>query len=230
MKSSTPITRGGWEATGTSADRRSDLGRSPGKRAAKARQNLLDAARAAFDQHGYADTTVEHIVNRAGVARGSFYTYFESKTDIFRHLCSAIDRQVATDVVGFERSPDSDPITNLRVSTANYLALVRSHADLYRLVDQASANDPEINEARLRSRSRHVSRVAKQIRKWQTSGHADSNVDAETVAAVLVAMQSGIAQMMYTQGQEHDELSVVDVITNVWISTCGLTRRRRAGS
>ena len=111
MKSSTPITRGGWEATGTSADRRSHPGRPPGKRAAKARQNLLDAARAAFDQHGYADTTVEHIVNRAGVARGSFYTYFESKTDIFRHLCSAIDRQVATDVVGFERSPDSDPIT-----------------------------------------------------------------------------------------------------------------------
>jgi AcrR family transcriptional regulator len=221
------LTRGGWEPTGTSAERRSELGGSSGERATATRKKLLDAAREAFDEHGYVDTTVDHIVHRAGVARGTFYTYFESKVDIFRHVASAIDEQVAQDVVGFERSGGNDPIANLRISTANYLALVRANADLYRLVEQAAANDESIARARLVSRRRHVTRVAKQIRKWQADGIADSSVDAETTAAVLVAMQSGFAQSMYLNGEKYDEMSAIDIITNLWVASCGLTRRRR---
>ena len=224
------ITRGGWEATGTSAERRSGLGRSSGERANRARQGLLDAARVAFQEHGYVDTTVDHIVSRAGVARGTFYTYFESKVHIFRHLAASIDERVAQDVVGFERSPDSDPIANLRISTANYLAMVRQNADLYRLVDQAAASDPKVQTARLASRSGHIRRVTQQIRRWQANGFADPAVDARTTAAVLVSMQSGFAQSMYLNGEVHDEMSAVDIITGIWVSTCGLTRRRRTRS
>lgn len=227
MSRRAPLTRGGWEPTGTSADRRSELARSSGERASATRQKLLDSARAAFAEHGYVETTVDHVVQGAGVARGTFYTYFESKVHIFRHLSAVIDEQVAQDVVGFERSSGSDPIANLRISTANYLALVRANADLYRLVEQAAANDESIHRARLASRRRHVARVANQIRKWQAARIADSSVDADTTAAVLVAMQSGFAQSMYLNGEEHDEMSAVDIITNVWVSSCGLRRRAR---
>lgn len=221
------ITRGGWESTGTSAERRSGLGQSSGERATRARQSLLDAARVAFQEHGYVDTTVDHIVQRARVARGTFYTYFESKVHIFRHLAASIDALVARDVVGFERSADSDPIANLRVSTANYLDMVRRNADLYRLVEQAAASDPAVHAARVASRTGHISRVARQIRRWQASGHADPTVDARTTAAILVAMQSGFAQSVYLNGDEHDEMTAIDIITGIWVSTCGLTRRRR---
>jgi len=227
MSRRAPLTRGGWEPTGTSADRRSELAGSSGERATATRQKLLDAARAAFAEGGYVDTTVDHIVQRAGVARGTFYAYFESKVHISRHLASIIDEQVAQDVVGFERSSGRDPIANLRISTANYLALVRANADLYRLVEQAAANDASIHRARLASRRRHVARVAKRIRKWQSDGHADSTVDADTTAAILVAMQSGFAQSMYLNGEKHDEMSAVDIITNVWVTSCGIRRRAR---
>lgn len=223
-----PLTRGGWEPTGTSADRRSELARSSGERATATRQKLLDAARVAFSQHGYVETTVDHIVQLAEVSRGTFYTYFESKVHMFRHLSSLIDERVAQDVVGFERSTGNDPVANLRISTANYLALVRAHADLYRLVEEAAANDQSIHRARLASRRRHVSRVARLIRKWQSEGFADPTVDSVTTAAVLVSMQSGFAQSMYLGGEAYDELSAVDIITNIWISSCGLSRRRRS--
>lgn len=230
MNRRAPLTRGGWEPTGTSADRRSELARSSGERATATRQKLLDAARGAFDEHGYVDTTVDHIIQSAGVARGTFYTYFESKVHIFRQLASVIDERVAQDVVGFERSSGSDPIANLRISTSNYLALVRANADLYRLVEQAAANDESIRRARLASRRRHVIRVAALIRKWQAEGVADPSVDADTTAAVLVAMQSGFAQSVYLNGEKYDEMSAVDIITSVWVASCGLTRRRRARS
>ena len=224
------LTRGGWEPTGTSADRRSELARSSGERATATRQKLLDAARLAFNTHGYADTTVDHIIQLAGVSRGSFYTYFESKVHIFRHLAAVIDERVANDVVGFERSSGNDLVANLRISTANYLALVRSNADLYRLVEQAASNDESIRVARLASHRRHVARVARRIRKWQSEGMADPTIDVDTTAAVLVAMQSGFAQSMYLNDEKYDEMSAVDIITNAWVASCGLSRRKRAHS
>jgi len=56
--------------------------------AAKAtrRQEILQAARDVFAKHGYHAAKVEDIVNAAGVARGTFYLYFEDKRAIFEEI------------------------------------------------------------------------------------------------------------------------------------------------
>ena len=50
------------------------------------RRSLLDAAVAAFRERGVAGATVADIADRAGMAKGSFYTYFSSK----EHLIAAL--------------------------------------------------------------------------------------------------------------------------------------------
>jgi AcrR family transcriptional regulator len=47
------------------------------------RAELMDAARRIFAEHGYHDTTVEDITRAAGVAKGTFYLYFDEKRAIF---------------------------------------------------------------------------------------------------------------------------------------------------
>ncbi len=215
-------TRGGWVPTGTGADRRAAVVASPGAKATRTRRRLLDAARVVFARHGYLDTTVDHIVAEAGLARGSLYTYFESKVDLFRHLAAIIDEQVEHDVVSFPRRGTSDPIVNLEISNRNYLAVVQANADLYRLVDQVAAYDDEVRKARLRSRQRHVARVASTIRRWQARGLADPDVDAGTTAAALVSMLSGSAQWLYVGGDSADEDQAVATLTTIWIKACGL--------
>jgi AcrR family transcriptional regulator len=44
---------------------------------------LVAAAREAFAQHGYAGVNVADICNAAGIAKGSFYRYFDSKEAVF---------------------------------------------------------------------------------------------------------------------------------------------------
>ncbi|HLN07180.1 MAG TPA: TetR family transcriptional regulator [Acidimicrobiales bacterium] len=44
---------------------------------------LIAAAREAFAQHGYAGVNVADICSAAGIAKGSFYRYFDSKEAIF---------------------------------------------------------------------------------------------------------------------------------------------------
>ena len=44
---------------------------------------LVAAAREAFTEHGYAGVNVADICNAAGIAKGSFYRYFDSKEAVF---------------------------------------------------------------------------------------------------------------------------------------------------
>lgn len=54
------------------------------------RDQLLTAARAVFAARGYHNAGVAHIISEAGVARGTFYNYFESKRAIFNEVLSGV--------------------------------------------------------------------------------------------------------------------------------------------
>jgi len=47
------------------------------------RADLLAAARRVFADRGYHETTVEDVTRAAGVAKGTFYLYFDEKREIF---------------------------------------------------------------------------------------------------------------------------------------------------
>jgi AcrR family transcriptional regulator len=218
----TTRTRGGFEPTGISADRRTALNATPGRKAAATRAKLLTAARTVFARHGYIDTTVELVVAEAGLARGSFYTYFDSKTDLFKHLAATIDDEFDRDVVKFDRRRAGDPIENLDRSNRNYLDFVRRNADLYQLAEQVANHDPEIAQAQLRSRQRHIARVESSIRRWQTNGYADLDIDPAVTAAALVAMIAGFARWNHVAGDIHDHDEAAAAMTRIWVKACGL--------
>jgi AcrR family transcriptional regulator len=47
------------------------------------RRQILDAAKAVFAEAGYHGASINAIVERAQIARGTFYLYFESKSAVF---------------------------------------------------------------------------------------------------------------------------------------------------
>lgn len=50
------------------------------------RQTVLDAALDEFAAHGYAASNMNRIVEAAGIAKGSFYQYFDDKKDLYFHV------------------------------------------------------------------------------------------------------------------------------------------------
>lgn len=215
-------TRGGHRPTGTAAERRSAATVPATDKSLRTRDDILAAARACFARFGYAATTVDHIVNEANIARGSFYTYFESKAHVCRHLTSQIDRQISSQVATLTPTAKGDAYENLLQSNLNYLRLVAANADLYRLVDEVSAHDPDVAKARLASHQRHVGRVADTIRRWQASGKATKTNDVDLTAAALVAMLSGFARWMHLEGDTSDDVAAAQRLTDIWAAACGL--------
>ena len=51
------------------------------------RERILQAAEALFDRQGYANTTMEQIVQQLGVTKPFVYYYFRNKQEIFETLC-----------------------------------------------------------------------------------------------------------------------------------------------
>src|SRR4029453_16987218 len=62
------------------------------------RSQLLSVALDLFAARGYHATSISHIIDRASVARGTFYQYFRSKKQIFDQLLDHLFQQVHSSV------------------------------------------------------------------------------------------------------------------------------------
>ncbi len=61
------------------------------EQAASTKAALFESAITLFNEKGYNSVTIEDIAQRAGTAKGSFYTYFRTKSDIIIEEFRAID-------------------------------------------------------------------------------------------------------------------------------------------
>ena len=106
------------------------------RRGRETREKLLQAAEIEFGERGFADASIASITQRAGVALGTFYVYFESKEEVFRALVSymgELTRQWVAERVA--ESPDR--LTAERRGVEAFIEFVRKHRNLYRVVSMA---------------------------------------------------------------------------------------------
>ena len=58
------------------------------------RDKLLDAAQEMINEQGFAATSIDQIIDRVGLTKGTFFYHFKTKNDLARAL---IDRFAAAD-------------------------------------------------------------------------------------------------------------------------------------
>ena len=87
------------------------------------RDRLLSAARTEFGRHGYDATSIETILEGAGVARGALYHHFSSKESLFDAVLDQVIAELAVGVRETARAK-SDPAESLRAGCLAWLRLV----------------------------------------------------------------------------------------------------------
>jgi AcrR family transcriptional regulator len=79
------------------------------------RQQILHCARDAFAEHGYHQVTIDDIVNRADIARGTYYLYFDDKRAVLDALVDDFLHEILACIVGIDiRHPHDSPREQLR--------------------------------------------------------------------------------------------------------------------
>lgn len=121
----------------------STLGRQPKTvRGKRTREKLLRAAEREFGELGFHAVGIGDITRRAGVALGTFYTYFESKEEIYRDLVGFLSQRVRS-WIGERIAGIPDRLTAERMGLEAFLLFTREHPGLYRIISEAEfvAND-----------------------------------------------------------------------------------------
>ena len=85
-------------------------GRSGTRAKAVRRQELLEAARDVFARVGYAQATIDDVVERAGVARGTFYLYFEDKRAVFAELVDRFSARLTMTILPIDTGDPARPV------------------------------------------------------------------------------------------------------------------------
>jgi AcrR family transcriptional regulator len=96
-------------------DRREERGRAT-------RDRLIAAGRHLFGERGYEATSIDAILERAGVKRGALYHHFESKQALFD---AVLDREVAdvARAAAEAARAETDPLESLRAGCATWLRM-----------------------------------------------------------------------------------------------------------
>src|SRR2546426_7437685 len=69
------------------------------RQAEATRSLLIDVARQNFTDRGYAETSIDDIIQQAGVARGALYHHFPGKEALFRAVYEAVEGEVVSRVM-----------------------------------------------------------------------------------------------------------------------------------
>ena len=99
-------------------------------------RKLLEAAAQEFGARGYHEAAITGITQRAGVALGTFYTYFESKEELFRALVRDMSQATRAHVAEAVRGAP-DRLAAERIGLAAFIAFTRKHPELYRIIEEA---------------------------------------------------------------------------------------------
>jgi len=97
------------------------------------REDILKAAREVFKQSGYAKAHVAEIAQRAGVAKGTVYLYFESKQAMLDALCDRYQEMIADALL--PALQNTDPHAAIKDAVHAALAVASNERDLLKLLD-----------------------------------------------------------------------------------------------
>jgi AcrR family transcriptional regulator len=166
------------------------------------RQRLVEAAGAVFAEKGYASTRVADIAERAGVGKGTVYEYFSSKEELLFAVFESINADISLrmDAALAAGGSSEEQLHNLLRLGAEVIA---EQVDLQPVIldfwaaSRGRGFEDTYREAVVASYTFFRGLVADFIREGQRMGEFASTVDAEALAAMVVATVDGLGIQLF---------------------------------
>ncbi|MET0325730.1 MAG: TetR/AcrR family transcriptional regulator, partial [Ilumatobacteraceae bacterium] len=91
------------------------------RQAEETHATLITVARELFTDPGYAATSIEDIIQRAGVARGALYHHFSGKDALFRAVYDSVQAEAVARVMAAAARRAGEPWTAVRAGLSAFL-------------------------------------------------------------------------------------------------------------
>lgn len=191
------------------------------ERGRRTRRALVRAARKVFEAKGFLDTRVSDIADEAEVAYGTFYTYFDSKEQVFSEVITGLVDDMRA-IARAEPVTGTDPSSRIERANRGYLRSYQRNAELMAILEQVATFNPELREVRRRARRFWVERSASAIAGWQQQGLVSSSIDPYYAATALGSMVDRSAYVWLVLGEPYDEDTAVEQLSGLYCRALGL--------
>ncbi|MEV4542498.1 transcriptional regulator, TetR family [Micromonospora echinaurantiaca] len=154
------------------------------RRRVDTRQRLFEAAVELIAEQGFSATTVDDIAARAGVAKGTVYYNFESKTVLFeellRHGIGLLTAEFRDAVAGL---PPREALAALVRAELDYIRRYRAFAQL--LLSEMWRTNREWQQTLRLLRGEAIEVIAETVRAGVASGDLPADLDVRTASSAL---------------------------------------------
>ena len=106
------------------------------KRRLKIRQTLVEEAAALFAQRGIDQVSVDEIIDEAGIAKSTFYTFFPSKNDLVAGILAPV---FASGSAALDSLGNADGMEVVEGVADIYLELWTEYSDAFAMITQIDA-------------------------------------------------------------------------------------------
>ena len=189
-------------------------------RGKRTRTTLINAARDVFEAAGFSEARVADIAQRAQVAYGSFYTYFESKEEIFREVLKQVTGEMF-DASAVAHDAAATPLARLEFANRRYLQAYARNARIMAVIEEVAPYDNYSHELLGAIRRLFLRRIELGVVHQQKVGRLDGTLDPNMVARALGGMIEQTARGAFLHGEPYDEESAVHVLTTLWSNAVG---------
>lgn len=153
------------------------------------RRRIFDAAVQEFSTRRFSDASINQIVKVAGIPRGSFYQYFDSKEDIYLYMSGEIakEQQVATSHVD-PLNPDASALDEFIYKAKVSLELYKMRPKYQQIALLIEKDDSEFI-TKLRSLSaENLNRVKELFERDKQRGLIRPDVDSSLVIEMVYTL------------------------------------------
>ena len=189
------------------------------ERGATLREAILDATARLLGDRSFGDLAVSDILAAAGVSRGTFYFYFDSKHDVLAELVRRAVAQGHQAAAPWLAHPD-DPAAALRTGTTAGAELWRASAPILRAIVDNWRTDPRLTALWLEQMQSFTDATIAQITADPRALRELNGVDIPALASALTWLGERLYYLAATGTPPFDDQdTLVQTLVYIWTST-----------
>jgi len=183
------------------------------------RQNILKVIIDEFAEHDYKTASISKVCEQAGIAKGSFYQYFDNKKDMYRYLLSYIGESKMAYFTKYQSQVDmADTFDFLRMLYAMGVEFTYNNPKLYQVGKLfMNLSEAEKKEFLGEQADQNDDYLANMFRQGQASGVIRAELDVMFLVKMLTDLSSSISDyyMFNLKKDQVDQDTFMNIANNM---------------
>lgn len=195
------------------------------------KERIIDAALDEFADYPYHQARVSNIVKKAGIAKGSFYQYFENKKEIFKYIIDIMGEKklkYLSEII--KKQPEMDFFNFLEELYKEGINFATDHPRLNKIGNKlfSDSNSELFEEIMEINKNKSIDFYENILSKGIKNGEIDPKIDVEVTAHLLTKINIFIGELLYKESEVNvDDMEIVQKV--LYIIKNGLEINKKGG-